>query len=424
MIELGELRHGDEPEPPPQPRRPPTASARLAALCCAVLLTLAGAAPVPDQPSGVSVPAPRNANFLVLADRLVTAGGPGTADPGDRLVSGYRLPDGAPVWRFSLPVGDELFGLWTVADLVLVASNPAGFPGDVRTVALDPRTGATRWRQPGHPTPTQAGGVIFDSPGTDGTGVLRAVDPATGKLRWSLPLAGKGPMYGYGSRGVTALVLVGGDGLVEVYDVDSGALRRAGRLPPAVDRAYRLTHVLGDLLLVGDASGTAAAYGLDRLDRRWTLPWQPAGDTWFTDCAEVVCLSGRSAGLRAYDAATGRPRWHADRWRDAIPVDGRLLVAPDDWRAEDLAVLDAGTGRTLARLGRWRLADFVPNRSRPLGSRPVSGGRTLVAELDVPAGQVRMLAVLPGFWSECATAAAVLVCKQPAGGLVIWPLER
>jgi len=305
-----------------------------------------------------------------------------------------------------------------------VASNPTGSSGEVRTVALDPRTGATRWRQPGHPAPTQAGGVIFESTGADGTGVLSSVDPATGKLRWSLPHSRKAVLYGYGSRGVTALVLVGGDGLVEVHDVDSGALRRAGRLPAADDRAYRLTHVLGDMLLVDDASGRAAAYGLDRLDRRWTLPWPRAGETWFTDCAEVVCQSGRSTGLRAYDPATGRPRWRDDRWRDAFPVDGRLLVAPDDWRAEDLAVLDAGTGRTLARLGRWRLADFVPNRSRPLGSRPVSGGRTLVAELDVPAGQVRTLAVLSGFWSECATATAVLVCKEPAGGLVIWPLGR
>ncbi|MFJ8577740.1 PQQ-binding-like beta-propeller repeat protein [Micromonospora sp. NPDC093277] len=423
MIELGELRHGDEPEPPPAPRRPPTASARVALLCCAVLLSLAGSTPVPRQPAGVTLPTPRDAYFLVLADRLVVAaGGPGTAGAGERFVKGYRLPDGAPVWRFDPPTGEDVLGVWAVAGLLLVASSPAASYHDARTVALDPRTGAARWRQPGYPTPTQAGGLVLETPAADGVGAIRAVDPATGTARWSLALPGNRVVYGFGDRGVTAIMLFAGDGLVEVHDVDSGALRRAGRLPTAVDRPQRLALVLGDLLLLGDSSGTVTAYGLDRLDRRWTIPLPP--QDWFLNCAEVICVSGRSAGLRVYDPATGRPRWHNDQWRDAFSVDGRLVVAAGDWRAEELAVLDPGTGRTLARLGRWRLADIDRTGVRTLGFRPATGNRTLVAELDVAAGQARTLTVLPGPWSDCTTTAAALVCTRPAGGLVLWPLNR
>ncbi|MFD2764737.1 PQQ-binding-like beta-propeller repeat protein [Micromonospora eburnea] len=418
MIELGELRHGDEPEPSPAPRRPSAASARVVALCCAVLLTLAGAAPVPRLPSGVTVPASPDAGFLVLADRLVVAtGGPGTTGRGDRLVSGYRLPDGAPVWRFRPPAGDDLLGLWTVAGLLLVAS---GSPDDGRTAALDPRTGATRWQQPGYPTLTEAGGVILETSGADGRRAVRAVNPATGTARWSLPSLGDRMVYGFGGRGVTAMVVLGGDGQVEVYDADSGSLRRADRLPSTVDQSYRWPQVLGDVLLFGDASGEVTAYGLDRLDRRWTLPAR--SEDWFADCGELICLSGRSTGLWAYDPATGRLRWRDDRWRGAFPVDGRLLVdGPTERDVVELAVLDPGTGRTLARLGRWRLTAIG---SRSLGIRSVTGDRTLVAELDVSAGQARTLAVLPGSWNGCTAAAAVLVCQRRSSGLVIWPLDR
>ncbi|MEU3456024.1 PQQ-binding-like beta-propeller repeat protein [Micromonospora sp. NPDC006766] len=422
LIELGELPHGDEPEPSsPRAPRPPTASARVVALGCAALLAPAGAAPVPGPPSGVALPAPHGAYFVIIGDRLVVAEWQDPTGRGGRKIAGYRLPGAAPAWRFT--ADDEVTGLSSAAGLLLVTSSSAGFE-DTLSTALDPRTGVVRWRQPGYPVLTDAGGMLLEQPGR--TGTIRAVDPASGAVRWSLPVPANGVVYGFGDRGVTAAALLTDDGRVEVYDVDTGVLRQAGRLPAAADRVpYRLTQVMGDLLLVDDLSGTVTAYGLDRLDRRWTLPVRRDGGTWFVDCAEVICRRGQASGIRTYDPATGRPRWSDDRWLDASRVGDRLLaVAASEGLAAELAVLDPGTGRTLARLGRWRLADVDRNGSRPLGFRAVAGDRTLVAELDASAGQFRYRAVLPGSWGDCVASAAVLVCRRPAGGLMVWPLDR
>ncbi|MEU8261212.1 PQQ-binding-like beta-propeller repeat protein [Micromonospora sp. NPDC048999] len=420
VIELGELRHGDEPEPPaPRPRRRPTTSARLVALCCAALLTLTGGTPMPRQLSGVPVPAVRDAIFLVVGDRLVVADRPGTVGDGGRPVRGYGLPSAAPLWQFTLPVGDEVVGMITASGLLLVTSSPDG--SDVRTTALDPRTGAERWRQPGSPTPTQAGGVLLDHYARD-PGVIRSVDPASGAVRWSLPLPQRGMTYRFEERGVTAAVLLTDDGRVEEYDVDSGALRRSGRLAPAADPvSYGTVQVLGDLLLVDDAAGTVTAYGLDRLDRRWTLPVRWDGTTWFANCVVVIC-QWEQGRLRTYDPATGRPRWSDDHWVGTGRIGDRLVaVASTDGLAVEVAVLDPGTGRILAELGRWRQTGGNGDGPLPLGLRPVAGDRTLLAELDLLAGQVRYRAVVPGSWGDCAAAADAVVCMGQSGGLMVWP---
>ncbi|WP_319461021.1 PQQ-binding-like beta-propeller repeat protein [Micromonospora sp. RTP1Z1] len=425
VIELGELRHGDEVEPPPDPRRPPSRSVRLAALLCAALLSLTGSAAVPGRRPSVTVPAPQGAGFLVLADRLVVADGPGAVGRAGRLVTGHRLPGGEPLWRFVLPTGDHALGLTTVAGTPLVISSPAG-AGDPASTALDPDTGAVRWRQPGYPVRTESDGLLFETPRADGTGTVRSVDPVSGRSRWALPMPGNGLAYEVGDRGVTRVVLVTAAGRVEVHDAGSGALLRAGRVPPAADGvSYRITQVVGGLLLVDGAPGTVTAYGLDRLDRRWSMPVGPSATAWFADCAGVVCLREQGPGVQAVDPVTGRVLWTDDRWLGIGPVDGRLLASAAAVGLEmDLSVVDPRTGGILARLGRWRLGGGDRYESVLLGLRRLGGDRTLVADLDVPAGQARVRAVLPGSWDDCAAAAAALVCLRPSGGLVVWPDRR
>ncbi|WP_406036681.1 PQQ-like beta-propeller repeat protein [Micromonospora sp. NBC_00898] len=425
VIELGELRHGDEVEPPPEPRRPPSRSVRVAALLCAALLTLAGSAVHPGRERSVVVPAPQGAVFLVLADRLVVADGPGTVGRAGQLVTGHRLPGGEALWRFLLPAGDHALGLTTVAGAVLVISSPAG-AGDPASTVLDPDTGVMRWRQPGYPVATQSDGVLLETPRADGTGTIRSVDPVSGTPRWSLPLPGSGLAYEVGDRGVTRVVLVTAAGRVEVHDTGSGALLRAGRVPPAADGvSYRFTRVVGDLLLVDGAPGTVTAYGLDRLDRRWSMPVGASAASWFAACAGVICLREQDAGVRAVDPATGRLLWTDDRWLGMSPVGGRLLAAAPGVGLEmELSVVDPRTGGTRGRLGRWRLGGVDRYGTPLLGLRRLGEERTLVAELDVPAGQARYRAVLPGSWDDCAVATAALVCLRPSGGLVVWPDPR
>ncbi|MEU1686324.1 PQQ-binding-like beta-propeller repeat protein [Micromonospora sp. NPDC005707] len=424
VIELGEMRHGeDADEPAPAPARPPGRVARVVAVGCLALLTLAGAAPPARPPAGIRVAAPQGAVFLVLADRLVVADGPGTVGRGGRVVTGHRLPGGEPVWRFTLPAGDHVLGLGTVAGGLLVTSSPAG-AGDTLSTLLDPVTGVVRWRQSGYPVSTASGGVLFETPRAAGTGTVLAVDPASGAVRWSLPLPSNGVAYRTDDRGPTQIVLVTPDGRVEVHDADSGALVHAGRVPPAADRvSYRFTQVVADLLLVDGAPGTVTAYGLDRLDRRWNVPVEPRAGVWFVECAGMVCIRDQVGGVRALDPATGRPGWVDDRWIGMAPVGGRLLGAQAGVGLElELSVLDPATGRALARLGRWRTVGVESGQL--LGLRRLTGDRTLVGTLDVAAGEARVRAVLPGSWDECADSGTALVCLHPSGGLVIWRTDR
>jgi hypothetical protein len=90
----------------------------------------------------------------------------------------------------------------------------------------------------------------------------------------------------------------------------------------------------------------------------------------------------------------------------------------------ELSVVDPHTGGTRGRLGRWRLGGVDRYGTPLLGLRRLGEERTLVAELDVPAGQARYRAVLPGSWDDCAAATAALVCLRPSGGLVVWPDPR
>ncbi|GAB3080147.1 outer membrane protein assembly factor BamB family protein [Micromonospora schwarzwaldensis] len=430
VIELGELRHaddGDEPLPAP-PRRPPGRTARAVALGVLLLLTLAGAAAPTRPPTPVRVPAPPGALFVVLAGRLMVADGPSALNQGGRVVTGYRLAGGAPAWRFALPAGDHVLGLTGAAGGLLVSSSPTGV-GDARATLLDPATGAVRWRQAGYPVPTASGGVLFENPRPGGTGRVLAVDPASGAARWSLAVPPQGVAYRRDDRGVTQLVLVESDGRVAVHDADSGARVRAGRVSSAPDGvAYRYAQVVAGLLLVEGASDEVTAYGLDRLDRRWSVPVDPRAGSWFTDCAGMVCLRDQVGDAQALDPATGRPAWTDERWVGFGPVGGRLIAAEaGDGPELELTVLEPATGRVLGRLGRWRVSGRDDGSGRLLGLlglRHLTGDRTLVGELDVAAGEARPRAVLPGSWAECADAGGALVCLRPAGGLAVWPAGR
>ncbi|MEW2328321.1 PQQ-binding-like beta-propeller repeat protein [Micromonospora chersina] len=424
VIELGEMRHDEDADgPAPAPVRPPGRLARVVAAGCLALLTLAGAAPPARQPAGVRVPAPQGAAFLVVGSRLVVADGPGLIGRGGRVVTGHRLPGGEPLWRFTLPAGDHVLHVSTLAGGLLVTSSPAG-AGDTVSTLLDPATGAVRWRQTGYPVSTGSGGVLFETPRAAGTGTVLAADPVTGAVRWSLPLPANGVAYRTGKRGVTQIVLITADGRVAVHDAESGALVHAGRVPPAVDGvSYRFAQVVGDLLLVDGAPGTATAYGLDRLDRRWTVPVESRAGTWFVECAGMLCIRDQTGGVRALDPATGDPTWVDDHWVGMAPVGDRLLGAEPGVGLElELVVLDPATGRSLARLGRWRTTGFESDPSRLLGLRRLPGDRTLVGALDVAAGEARIRAVLPGSWDDCADSGAALVCLRPSGGLMVWPV--
>ncbi|MFF0178301.1 PQQ-binding-like beta-propeller repeat protein [Micromonospora sp. NPDC005223] len=427
MIELGEMRHGESADQPyPASPRPPLGRVGRVVLAGAlVLLVVTAAAGPPRRPEPVRVSAPQGAAFVILPGRVVVADGPGAIGRGGRVVTAHRLPGGEPVWRFALTAGDHVLGLTAVAGGLLVTSSPAG-DGDSVSAMLDPATGTLRWRHPGYPVRTASGGLLLENPQPPGAGTVRAVDPASGAVRWTLPVPGQEVGYRHDDHGVTQLVLVTPQGRVTVYDADSGAVAHTGRVAPAADRgAYRYAQVVAGLLLVEDARGTVIAYGLDRLDERWSVPTGSRAGLWFADCAGMVCLRNQRGGAQALDPATGRPAWSDERWLGLGPFGDRLIAAERGVGEElELSALDPPTGRVLARLGRWRVSgnDFP---SAPLvGLRTLTEDRTLVGALDVAAGQVRIRGILPGAWSECADTGTALVCLRPTGGMAIWPVGR
>ncbi|MEK8107454.1 hypothetical protein NKG94_24130 [Micromonospora sp. M12] len=152
--------------------------------------------------------------------------------------------------------------------------------------------------------------------------------------------------------------------------------------------------MINDLLLAIDrGSGTINAYGLDRLDLRWTGRSGPI--EFAADCGPVVCVRTSLDELRAIDLATGEERWRSDRWRWGWPHDGRLMVSTsDDGGPERYLVLDALSGRQLVDLGQWELYQLGVG-GRLVGTRKHPDGGVLVGELDIGAGKVRVVDVLP-----------------------------
>ncbi|MBY8871194.1 PQQ-like beta-propeller repeat protein [Micromonospora sp. PLK6-60] len=426
VIELGELRHGDEPDPEPRRPAPPTRSGRAVLLAILALLTLAASAPPAAGQRHVTITGPGESGYRIADGRLFVSDGPSRWDGTSEVVA-YRLPDGARLWRLPLPRGEQPVNLTDHASTLLVLTRSPG-TGELTAVGVDPATGRVRWRQAGYPLPARDGVLLFeDYPSAGGAGLARAIDAGSGALRWSRPIPVEGLGYEFGADGVDRLALIGPGGRVQVLDAGSGAVLRTGRVPVAtlVDGQRSDVVVAAGLLLINDPAGTLTAYGLDRLDRRWSLPPELNRDRLLEPCGDGLCLRTDQPGLRMIDPATGRERWRADQWRMVWPVGDRLLVAADgEQREADFVVLDQRTGRRLAALGRWRLSASDPTRYPLIGLRRLDGGAELMARLDVATGSAELLDTPAGEWDGCANDRRALVCQQPDGTLGIWRLDR
>ncbi|SCF39176.1 PQQ-binding-like beta-propeller repeat protein [Micromonospora mirobrigensis] len=428
MIELGELRHEDDDDPRPEPVRaaPPARAARVLLALLLVLLTAAGSAPGPVRREYVTLPGPQVSTFQLADGRLFVADGPQSMRPSSEVVA-YQVPDGRRLWRMPLAPGHRVLGLTVDAGILLVASIPAG-NGEPVATAVDVATGRVRWQRAGYPLSGREGTVLLQSGSGAGAGTLEAVGLTSGQARWSRPLPTTGSTFEYGDpAGVGRFLVIDARGRVQVYDARTGDLLVAGPIAPARAGFYDRVETIDGLLLVQDGSGTLYAYGLDRLDPRWRLRLPVASrDGWgYQDCGALICMIFGESGVQVIDPATGRIRWTAERADGFFPVGDRLLVGLlAQGQEAELTVLDPANGRLLADLGRWRVAVTDPTREQLFGLHRLKDSRELVAELDVAAGQARVLDVLPGYWDDCATRDRVLVCRRLDGTLGVWQLGR
>ncbi|MFG1843217.1 PQQ-binding-like beta-propeller repeat protein [Micromonospora sp. NPDC049175] len=427
VIDLGELRHGPDPGPLPRPPRAVGRQLRCALVLLLVLATVVSAAVPPPRPAAVTVPAQLAAETLFTADLFVVLD-PDPEQPTRRRMSAFRLPDGGSLWQTAVPVQGRNWEITAAGDTLLVTVHEVLPPEpSVLSLAFDRGTGAYRWRQPGHPTVLADGTVLLQSGADDELVTLRAVDPCCGTVRWQLPDAATYVSLRHDARGVDRLVLHRGKGATEVRDAITGAALARADLRPPEGGSYESVQLVDDLLLASQrVPATITAYGLDRLDRRWSTTITGPID-FVDDCGPVVCARRNGAELWGLDPATGQVRWSSDRWGWMVPHDGRLVSTaerPVVVPPPPLVVLDPMTGRELAELGRWELAQGGPDG--PLvGVRPHPDGGMVVAELDVRAGEARVLDVLPDVTGNCqAIVGFLLPCQLVDGSYRLFRVRR
>lgn len=421
IIDLGELRREPAPEPPAGPPRAVTRPYRVLAVLVAVLFALAGGAPLPKR-SAVVVPAGLGADAFLAGDRLYLVDPPGRG--GDRWLVAYRIPARGPLtelWRTALPASRGIIaGLLEQGGRVLVSGTVGGPDGPFRTVTFDARTGRPGWQLPGFGYRAGDGLLLVTADATGG-GAIQRVDPATGRARWTVPTPAGGADLRFGPTGVDRIVLITTSGAAEVRDAVTGARLAARDVRADPAPAAPGPRIAGDLLVaMAPSSGTITGYGLDRLDLRWTAALPAVA--YVSPCGDLVCAYRQREGMWALDPATGAVRWSNPHWQAVVQEGaGRFLVMAPGSGVPRLAVVAAATGRLVADLGNWELANGNEPGDRLIGVRH-RDGRLFVAELDLAAGRARVLDALPEVLLDCRTGRDVLVCRRSDGAFGLWRL--
>ncbi|MFI7387386.1 PQQ-binding-like beta-propeller repeat protein [Streptomyces sp. NPDC049813] len=248
-------------------------------------------------------------------------------------------------------------------------------PDGSRLLALDPVTGRTRWSMgiaayQGQVQPV-GDSVLLAAP--DGT--LTAVDAGSGKQRWRHRLPVSQPVLSYVGGNLAYVTTPAPDGvntLVSAVDPVTGAVRRQLRSPgsatPVGVAGGRLWCTQRDL---DDATvalvGHRLTGGADPRRVALTLPLSQATAAVHDGIAYLLATGG---GLVAQDLASGK-----QLWRSETSVSRGSAPAVD------------GAGRVYAAAPDGRLLAVAPGTGKPLGqTRPRPGARSdrVVAELRTP----------------------------------------
>ncbi|MDQ0941609.1 PQQ-binding-like beta-propeller repeat protein [Streptomyces sp. V1I1] len=221
-------------------------------------------------------------------------------------------------------------------------------PGGDRLEALDPESGEVSWDVDisRYSTVRPAGDVVLLV--TDG-GVVRAVDAATGKERWTRQRGGRGSQWvaSTGGDGPALAVTPSADGtstLVSAVDPASGDLlwekRVKGTLSPARSVGGFLYLLSANTDGFTDAVVRLDTAGKPRAVRRIPLP-APVDQAQATVAGDTVYLSGSGGALLALGTGGTKP---AQLWRLETSVT-HLSRPAADARA---VYVTAGDGRLLA----------------------------------------------------------------------------
>jgi outer membrane protein assembly factor BamB len=436
VIDLGEVRPGRDLELDAAPAW--SAAHRrllsLLAVLAVALGALAGGGAVADPPVLTEATIPVDSDDLVYSegDRYyVVHGGASPAQAallGPYAVSAYALPEARLLGTWALPMRRVAWIIPLGGGATLLTSE-AYSPNGAETVGVDEATGRVLWRWSGaYPLGVSKdhGNVLLWA-SSGGRDTLVALAPLTGTVRWSYAVpAGGWLSAGYDGDRVTALAVQVPSGRVEIRDPESGEPRAAANLwrprPPGAQPPD--LRMQGDLLLVSipdQKPGTLIAYGLERLDRRWTAEVDLTRRS-LAACGAALCVGGQLRGIRMLDAATGWTRWASERWQYIRQVGPHLFATRFVGAASETAVLDPATGRVQVPLGNWIVAGAEVD-GQPIGLRHDPAiSRTWFARLDPARGTARVIGVAHDVINDCQVHAGYAVCRRLGGGVGIWRL--
>lgn len=387
--------------------------------------------------SSASAAPPRPALSSLLAVRIGPADPYALTDTGDLLVQSlgtlvsYDLGNGRLRWQ----AGSEAptYRLRTGGGLALLRPYTGTAWIDPGTTAVSLTNGSALWRRSGSvvtvagsPTLLAVSSVrSFSGPGRRVQGAVAAVDPATGRTGWQVPVPSTAVLLGVPGPGDLAprMLLVHDDRTAAVHDLATGAVLARGELP-AADYGPDNPVVSGGLLLLRHPTLTGrvvSAFDLT-LRQRWT---RPAGFAFgITTCGRLACLAGPD-GVRAVDPADGSPAWFRPAWRSVEQRAGIVVAfGTPAGESDPVGIVDPATGRVLADLHGWRL---VPGSGGDhlLVTRTVgAGARTMVAVAAPGDARPELLSYLPAGTGDCQAAPGRLVCRSTAGELVVWAYQR
>ncbi|MGW6458842.1 protein kinase domain-containing protein [Streptomyces sp. NPDC055078] len=340
---------------------------------------------------------------------LVTAGVVDAAGDGDRSERPRALPPAAraePAFReWSVPLragesenrtpvcaaGPGLSGLYCAAPGIKAARLS---PDDGRVQWSLPASGAPRSVDGGMP-PTYAGGLVHVA--TPGWKRLEALDPTTGKVRWSTAISSYATVRHIGG----VVLLVGDTGRIRALDAATGRERWAGRHGGVGTQWVAAPGRSGPALgATPSADGTSTvvtavdpASGARLWEKRLKGNLRPVGVSGGALYLLSDNLDGFTEAIVRLD--TARATRTVRLVPLALPVDqaqaavsGEIVYLSGAGGA--LLAIDTGSGRSgRSGLQRWRLETAVTHLSRPaVGARKVyvMGGDGRLLMVDVRRG--------------------------------------
>ncbi|NMO56032.1 hypothetical protein HH310_33235 [Actinoplanes sp. TBRC 11911] len=428
IIELGEATWSAAESPGQSPReRRVVAIVLLTAVCLAALVASERPAPMGVRPLWSAPGTSENGTILThdaayLQER--------TRD-GTR-VTAYELATGHQRWSRDLTgsIGylypaDEAGLLLAPADRQIVVLGP-GSPEPIApefhrdTVALDPLTGAERWRADGEPMivdRTTAMMVDYAEEGLPRR--MRVIALSDGHTLWSMATRDiDAQTLAMADGRPTALITVAKDGTTSTYRYADGVRTGRARIPwvPAKrDNGYfNDIFVAGDKAVVNHATPNGfdvRVYRLDTMTESWHIASE---DGYLVPCGTLLCASMNGV-LAAWDL-DGVKRWEMPAVDSLWPVGGNRIVLGSNGGTNDTPILiDTTTGRRVgdSPTGYMVWTNEPADSILLLRAATSPANRTAIIRWDLRTGRHYVVGMIDrSAGVECQSVGNYLVCRR------------